>query len=186
MNDDKKSWIGCLLIFAAIISSAIGYGWYSTWSAKQKEAKRFENIRKDSIRKAFIADSLAHDPHYQDSLRLENERWEKWMKEEDEISKKEIIGFAMCGDSIYHTSVHCVRSTNRHIHNFLAEDRKKLLFLTMEEIEAQSYKLCKECEETEDVRMRYDDGELFDYESAYDNDLIPRESADDYCSHNDY
>lgn len=143
-----------------------------------------EKRRNDSIRKAFIKDSLAHDPRYQDSMRREKARYEKWEKEEELIKQSEIAGFAIDGDSVYHTTLHVVGFTEDHSFGFTIFDRPKLRFYTWNEVKMRSLQLCTLCDEMDNVYNKYLDHDIIDIENARDYDLIPIEEASDYCDRN--
>lgn len=185
MNDETKkhikTWSGCLLWFLAAILLFKGCDWYSSHQKEKKLDAYIEKKRNDSIRKAFIKDSLAHDLHYQDSIRREEERNRKWKEEQDAIDQKGIAGFMLLGDSVYHTSFHPIRYANNHAYSFMASERNKLFFLTANEIKSKGYVYCDVCSETEDVWNRYFDNELIDREDASSYDLIPIEDAGEYC-----
>ncbi len=187
-KENLKDWSSCLLWFICALLLYKSCDWYSSYQ-KDKENKAYiEKKRNDSIRKAFINDSLAHDHHYQDSLRIVEAKYKKWKEEQDAINTAELAGFVKVGDSVYHTSFHTIGFTQEHPYGFMIFDRPKLKFVTAGEVEKNKLTLCNECEETEYVRIRYDDGELFDEESARDHDYIPIEDAGEYCDrhHDDY
>ena len=168
-----KAWSSCLLFK--------GCDWYSSHQKEKKHEAYIEKKRNDSIRKAFIKDSLAHDPHYQDSLRREKVRYEKWEKEEKLIKQSEIAGFSIEGDSVYHTALHVVGFIEDHSLGFTLLDRPKLRFYTMNEVRARSLSLCDVCEEIDNVFNKYLNHEIINIEDARDYDLIPVEDASIYC-----
>ena len=173
----------CAVWFVSTILLFKGCDWYSSYQKEKKHEAYIEKKRNDSIRKAFIKDSLAHDPHYQDSLKMVEVKYKKWKEEQDAIDIDKLVGFVKTGDSVYHTSFHTIDFIREHTYGFMISDRPILRFVTAIEVEKNKLTLCDECEETELIRMRYDDGELFDEENARDHDYIPIEDAGDYCNH---
>ena len=158
-KDNLKAWSSCLLWILGALLLYKGCDWYSSYQ-KEKEHKAYiEKKQNDSIRKAFIKDSLAHDPHYQDSVCKANERFEKWMREQEEINRETIVGFMLSGDSVYHTSFHTIIFNGEHSYGFMNVDKSRLLFLTGQDITNNSYRLCSECEEKEDFIMSMENGE---------------------------
>lgn len=181
MNKDIKTWLGCAGYIVIAILLYKSCDWYSEHQKeKYREEKRNDSIRKayisDSIerRKAFVADSLSRDPHYQDSVLQAEKEFKIWYDSVSAVRDRTIAGVMINGDSVYHKCFHG---------SFFIEDRIRLLLVSNKEVKTNGLELCVECKETEDILMRYEDGELFDEESAIDHDFIPKEEAGDYCHH---
>ncbi len=156
-----------------------GCDWYSSYRKEKMheayiEKWRNDSIRKvekwqnDSIRKSFVADSLAHDPHYQDSVRREKEWIDRWLREQEEIDRQKLVGFVLSGDSVYHTSFHVVNRVGVHFYGFMTHQRAKLRFVTTDEIEASQLVLCNECDEKEDMLFRFEDGDYIHVDDIRD------------------
>ena len=181
-KEELKTCSGCLLAFIVAVLLFRGCDWFLSYQNKKSREAYIEKRHNDSIRKAFIKDSLAHDPRYQDSIRLEKARYEKWEKEEELIKHSEIGGFVIEGDSIYHTALHTINFINDHAHGIEISKLSKITFYTVSEIELLPYKLCTICEEMSDVYSKYSDNELIDRDNAKDYDLIPIDEVDEYYS----
>ncbi|MCR5242994.1 MAG: hypothetical protein K6D61_08975 [Prevotella sp.] len=154
-KDNVKAWSSCLLW---IVGALILYKGCNLYSSYEKEAY-IEKKQNDSIRQAFIKDSLAHDPRYQDSVRKAKEQLEKWTAEQEEIDRQTIVGFMLLGDSVYHTFFHVVKIYKEHSYGFMNVDKSRLLFITKQDITNKSFQFCSECEEKEDLIMSIEDGE---------------------------
>ena len=181
-KENIKGWLGCLFWILAALLLYKGCNWYST-SQKEKAHRAFlEKQRNDSIRKAYIADSLAHDPHYQESLRriAEERRIRKEVKKE--IAQIEIAGFVYGDESIYHTTFHPVGYYKNHHIGFTTDDISDICFVTRTEIKRNNLKRCYECMNL-DVELLLDNGDVIRPEDAEEYDLIPKEEADKYCNH---
>lgn len=155
MKEELKPWASCLFWIIATLLLYMGCSWYTS---HQNYAYN-ERLRKDSIRKAFIKDSLEHDPHYQDSVRNARARLRAL---ETEMEMK-IAGVMLEGDIVYHTAFHDSLSI---------EDVGRILFVTNKYVEDNDLDQCDVCRNN-NLEIRVDDG-----------DYISKEDADDYCSHN--
>ena len=102
MKESTGNMLGCLIWVIIILAFWGGCEYRDYLKAERIKEQKLQ----DSIREAFVKDSLAHDPRYQDSLRKANIEFKQWMAEEDSINGIEIIGFMLEGDSVYHTCVH--------------------------------------------------------------------------------
>lgn len=169
MKENVRIFIGCFMWLLLAILFFKACDWYSSYKKEKRHDIYMEKRKNDSIRKAFIRDSLAHDPQYQDSIKRETAKQQKWLEEQEEIDMVGIVGYVMSGDSIYHTSFHVIVSSNDHYYGFMVYDRPKLRFVTKNEVKNNQLILCGVCEETEDVQMMYEDGELIREEDVYDN-----------------
>lgn len=184
-KENIKTCLGCAIWFIVAVLICRSCDWYSSYQKKKEHQAYIEEKRNDSIRKAFIADSLAHDPRYQDSIRKEELFLKKWLEEQSAIDKTTLIGFAIDGDSIYHYSMHDLYIDNNHCHSygFSTSIREQIIFLTLEEVEELGLKLCNICKEMDDIYNKYTDNEIIPIEDAKDYDLIPIEEASEYCDH---
>lgn len=152
-----------------VLCCVFGYSWYSSYKIDKQKEERIEAIRQDSIRKAFIADSLAHDQHYQDSVRMVEEKYKKWKVLHDSICNEEVIGFIyLPDDNFYHSVFHSLgrKEDGRH-HGYSIWDIPELRFVSKQELNANHYEKCPTCEEIEDVYWRYEEGELIDVEEIH-------------------
>ena len=183
---DKKdigTCSGCLAYFIAAVLFFKGCNWYMSYERDKERRTIIERHKKDSVRLAVYMDSLARDPHYQDSLRKAEEEYRKWEEEQEAIAKDEIIGYVLSGDTVYHTSFHPVCLSGEHPHGFMKYDLSNLKFITTDDIKRYGYTMCSDCSDAEDVYSKYIDGELFGLDDARDHDLIPVEEAGKYCDH---
>lgn len=182
MKESTRNRLGCLVWIVVILCFWGGCQWYDSYKeAKRKEAVK-DKVTKDSIRRAFVKDSLEHDPHYVDSMaRVEKER-KIWEEEEKAIRQTELIGFVLIGDSVYHTCMHDVHRHDGHRYNFTLQESSAIRFVTSNDIENGSYEMCSECSEIEDAYIKYNDGELFTEDDTEKHDLIPVDEACEYCN----
>ena len=74
-KENIKGWLGCLLWIIGAVLLFKGFDLYSSYKKEKRYESYIENRRNDSIRKAFVKDSLMHDPRYQDSLRKAEEEY---------------------------------------------------------------------------------------------------------------
>jgi hypothetical protein len=163
-NEHYKTLLSVLIVMCCVF----GCSWYESYKKDKQREEKKEAQRQDSIRKAFIADSLAHDPHYQDSIRKAEEKYRRWKLLNDSISKDELVGFILLdGDSCYHNAFHPV--VNREdgiLHNYSILDIPQLRFVTMRDIVVNRYKYCPVCKEIEDVYLGYEDGEIINVDEV--------------------
>lgn len=68
-KDSIYSVLGCLVWVVLVLGVYGGCEWYESYTKGLKSQEIAEKKRNDSIRSAFIKDSLARDPVYQDSLK---------------------------------------------------------------------------------------------------------------------
>lgn len=162
-KDDIKAWSSCLLLFVGAILLFKGCDWFYSYQKQKSHDAYVENTRKDSIRKAFIADSLAHDPRHQDSLRRSEAQFQAWLDSVKSVHDELIAGIMFENDSVYHTCFHDSISIN---------DIGHLVFLTNKDVFNGEYWQCDVCRSM-DIEEQLEDGEI-----------IRKEDADDYCSHN--
>ena len=140
---------------------------YSSYKKEKRYESYIENRRNDSIRKAFVKDSLMHDPRYQDSLRKAEEEYKQWEEKWNAIKSIELIGFIMDGDSIYHTAFHPVKRISEVPSGFTESDIKKLQFTTRKEVEKDNLEWCDECRSM-DAETLIDDGEYIHVDDISD------------------
>lgn len=181
MSYENKERLGCLGIILFCLCVMITPYFYNLIEENKRKSANSLRTKNDSIRKAYIADSLAKDPRYQDSIREAEEKYRKWKDEEISIQKRSIIGLILEGDSIYHTSLHNFKDVGNHSCGFLVSDRRNIVFLTEDDIKKHSLQICDECLQIGNVYSRYVDGELISEEDAKEHDLIPIEDACEYC-----
>lgn len=170
-KDFFKTWSGCLLWLAVALLLFKGCRWYSSYQKEKKHKIYIEKQKNDSIRKAFVVDSLAHDPHYQDSIRLAEIIWKARRDSIKAVRENLIAGVILEGDSIYHSCFHDPISIN---------DADRLRFVTNKDVKMNNYRWCSTCRDL-DVDILLEDGEIIYIEDALDHDLIPIEKAGDYC-----
>ena len=175
MSDKTKNLFGCLLWIMIAVFIYKGCDWYSQYKKENAKAEYNEKMKNDSIRKAFIKDSLAHDPHYQDSIRIEEEKYQKWKLEHDSISNEEIVGFVLDGDSVYHSTFHSMEIRNDY--NFSIYDMLNLRFISRKEAEENQFKLCEECSDIYYAHSAYENGELID---IFDIDEYVKDNSEDF------
>ena len=150
MRDDNiiESWLGCLLWLAIPFGLYFGCSYCESRSKKEKEEVMRIKRQNDSLRHTFILDSLKNDPHYQDSLRREREKYSAWRALHDSICSKEIIGFVFEGDSIYHNFIHgMIEKEDGEIHNYSLKDMPKIRFISNCDIENESLHKCYDCKD---------------------------------------
>lgn len=129
-------YIGCIIFIAIIVLSVI-----NCVNTNAKERKRAEMLEREQ----FVNDSLAHDPHYQDSIvqeeQLEEQR-RKWKSEHEVVIVRD-------SDLYYHTSTECCHVSIRPETKTEADAVKPGDFriITYNEAIKLRYTLCPECEE---------------------------------------
>lgn len=167
MNENSKTYLGCAFWFLVAVLIFAGWGWYLSYYEKKKQETYIEKKRNDSIRKAFIADSLAHDPHYQDSIRKARAELKKWEEEWNAVKAIEFVGYMIDGDSVYHTAFHPVKSINEIPCGFTTSDLNKLRFVTHKEKEERNLEWCDECRSM-DAETLIDDGDYIHVDDISD------------------
>ena len=155
-KEDLKGCLGCLGCLLVVFLLFKGCEWQ-----KEAEHRKYVEMQKeDSIRKAFIEDSLAHDPHYQDSLKQADDEYRKALHFFDSLMSKELAGFILDGDSIYHITFYS--------HNFDISDKQRIRFLSAKEIEETEFEQCNDCKMTELLIDEF--GDEYDYDpDRYDS-----------------
>lgn len=177
MNESAKTFLGCLIWFVVAVLLFKGCDWYSSNRKEKRHEAYIKKRQNDSIRKAFVADSLAHDLHYQDSVRREEERLDRWLREQEKIDRQKLVGFVLSGDSVYHTSFHVVNCIDEHFYGFMIYQRQKLRFVTKDEIEVDKLALCHECDEKEEMLYRLEDGDYINKDDIRD---YVRDNVDEF------
>ncbi len=158
-KEDGKSLFAVFIVLCCIF----GCNWYNSYNERKMTEEKIAIKRQDSIRKAFIADSLSHDSIYQDSLKKAEAKYVKWKQLQDSIRAQEIAGFVFLGDSVYHSAFHSETAGKREIfHAYSIQDLGRLRFVSFGEIEKRHYKLCRTCGNIEDLCRRYEDGDIID------------------------
>lgn len=173
----SKEYLGCLVEILVLVFLFVGVKWCNSNMEEQNHQKLIEKKRNDSIRKAFVKDSILHDPRYQDSLRHAKAIKEAWERKVSYYQDKEIIGFVIGNDSIFHYvlhPIHIIPDEYKEIRvNYLAGEVFNPKFITGEEVKLLGLKWCDECEEIMDVYFSYENGDLINVEDA-------KEYVDDY------
>lgn len=147
-RNDYKGWLGCLLYLLIPIGLYFGCGYCESQSRKEREEATRLQMQKDSIHRAFIQDSLANDPHYQDSLRKAKEDYQAWHYLHDSLCRNEIVGFVFEGDSIYHNYIHgVIEKEDGMIHNYSLNEIPKTRFVTNCDIESENLHKCYDCKD---------------------------------------
>lgn len=177
-NENIKTYLGCAGWIVAAILLFKACDWYSSYQKEKSHEAYVEKKRNDSIReafiadslakrKAFVADSLAHDPHYQDSVRKAEEEYKQWEEKLNAIISMELIGFIMDGDSVYHTAFHPVKRIGELPSGFTIPDIKKLRFITRKEEKEYKLAWCDECRNM-DAQTLIDDGDYIHVDDIRD------------------
>ncbi len=162
MKELNKSLLAVLIVLCCVF----GCSWYNSYKKNKQKEEYLAAQCQGSIRKAFIADSLAHDPHYQDSVRKAEEEYLKWKALHDSICREEVVGFIyLPDDDFYHSVFHSLgRKEDRQRHGYSIWDIPELKFMSKQELKTNHYEKCPTCKEIEDVYWKYDNGELIDVE----------------------
>lgn len=124
--------VGCGLLFIVVTIATIISTKNNFYESKRK---RFV---KDSIQ--HVQDSLAHDPRYQDSIRLEQIHFKDYILDNT-------FFLMYFDDSVYHTSTECVSWNGR--------GRDSLVIVTLRETIEGGYRRCEDCEEKDDIYSDY-------------------------------
>ena len=157
-KEERNSLLAVLVVLCCVF----GYSWYSSYKIDKQKEERIEAIRQDSIRKAYIADSLKHDLRYQDSIRKAEEKYQQWKVINDSIEREEIVGFVFLPDAgYYHNNFHpMVEREDGFEHCYSELDIDELRFVTYGEVSINKLSLCPECDKIEDVYISYEEGDL--------------------------
>lgn len=167
MKDNLKTYLGCIGWFIVAVLLFKGCDRYSSYQKEKVHETYMEKKRNDSIRKAFVEDSLAHDPHYQDSLLKVEEEYRQWKERQNVVKSIELIGFMLDGDSVYHTTFHSVKKIDDILCGYTMPDVHKLRFITRKEEEENKLEWCDECRSM-DIDILVDDGEYIRVEDIGD------------------
>lgn len=164
-KENLKGWSSCLIWILTALLLYKGCDWYSEHQKeKYRDERRNDSIRKafisDSIerRKAFVADSLSRDPRYQDSVRQAEKEYKIWYDSVSAVRDRTIAGVMINGDSIYHTCFH---------DSLFIEDSMRLRFVSNKEIEDKKFDWCDVCRSL-DVETLLEDETLIYREDAKD------------------
>lgn len=156
-NENYKTLLSVLIVMCCVF----GCSWYNSYKKDKQLEKKLAVQRQDSLRKAFVADSLATDHSYQDSVRKAKADYLKWKALNDSISDKEIVGFVLLGDSCYHNIFHpLLKRVDGLEHNYSVDDIPNLRYITYKESQINHLTLCQECEEINEVYSSYELGDL--------------------------
>lgn len=168
MKDNLKIafWYCLMICFWGII---LYFGIRSCVSCDKEDKQiKTENLRdqfiKDSL--AHVADSLANDSCYQDSIRRVRENIYREWKERD-LKKREHTLVLICDSpKIYHTNTKCSRI---YRHKQGTENMNAYKLTSEQKAIDANYKFCSFCNEIEEVYWKYEDGVLVEYNEDYND-----------------